>query len=150
MVCSGLEVYATRAKVGRKISSLKNPKDANSRARRYIFGRNPHRNRAADRLVIDGAVCTMMEALTKRCRSLLTYWNETPRRAATCCIGKGKSASLFAAAFRAKFFSIRNRSRSVSDSSFENISARDLKAPHAIDWSSMSRVLQILPSALRA
>jgi hypothetical protein len=39
----------------------------------YVVVWNTHRNRAADRFVIAGAVCTMMEAPTKRCRSLLTY-----------------------------------------------------------------------------
>src|SRR5213594_2990539 len=65
-----------------------------------------HPNRAADRLVIGAVVCTIMEVLTKRCRSLLTYWNETPRRAATFSIAKGKSVSFFATANRAKFFNI--------------------------------------------
>src|SRR5262249_43201324 len=78
-----------------------------------MFGTH-ERNRAADRFVTDGAVCTIMEAATKRCRSLLMCRNETPRRATTCWIGNAKSARPIVAAYRPKFLSIRNRSRSVS------------------------------------
>ena len=35
--------------------------------------RSIHWNRAAERLVMNGVVCVIMQALTKRCRSLLTY-----------------------------------------------------------------------------